>query len=158
VGYVAVMNVKPIFERVNPGPRNWYDDYWNVTSFNRNGQDVPAIITDNTRWQRIKFQSIRGGQHLVRWRFMDDSYGDLYSVVIDEKAQTMTLNNSELEKPKHPTGELVLHYTRPDADHLKVEGKIGSDQLIVELQRFAPGSMLLMTRGFHWISEAPFNR
>jgi len=42
--------------------------------------------------------------------------------------------------------------------HLELEGKVGADDLRVRLERFDPTKMLLMSRGFRWINEEPFNR
>jgi hypothetical protein len=136
----------------------WFTGYWDVTTFERNGHDVPAVITDATRWRRIKFEVDDDDKILVRWHEMDDSYGDLYDVALDERAHTMTLTPDPREPPEHPTGPIVFAYTRADAEHLGLAGKVGADALAVRFQRFEPQQMLLVTRGFHWISEAPFNR
>jgi len=136
---------------------SWYSGYWNVTTFVRDGQDVPALITDATRWRRIRFQGARDPIY-ARWRFMDDSYGDLYTVAIDEQQQVMTLTPMELDKTKPPTGPVTLHYTRTDPDHLTLAGKVGAAALSVRIERFDARNMLLVSRGFHWINETPFNR
>jgi hypothetical protein len=157
IGYVLFGLVKARLDRDDQTSNAWYNNYWSVTSFSRDGQDIPAIITDATRWKRVRFDA-RTTPPIVRWRFMDDSIGVLYAVAIDETAQTMTLKPSDLEKPKQPAPEVVFHYARTDADHLTHDGKVGDNLLSVKLQRFDPKGMLLTTRGFHWISEAPFNR
>ena len=143
-------------------PPAWYDGFWLVTSFIRDGREVPAI-PGATRWQRVRFQR-RGANLWFRWRFMNDSmsYGDLYDVAVDETARTFTLtfdptrNDTKQAKPGLET--IVLTYVRIDEDHLKIEGKVGGDNLSVMLGRMDAGKSLLMTRGFHWISDAPFNR
>jgi uncharacterized membrane protein YphA (DoxX/SURF4 family) len=136
----------------------WYSGYWDVTTFERDGHDVPAIITDTTRWRRIKWE-VDDDKIYVRWRFMDDSYGDLYDVALDEPAHTMTLTPDPDDSPKdHPTGPIVLAYTRADAAHVELAGKVGAQAIAVRLQRFDPEQMLLVTRGFHWINDRPFNR
>jgi hypothetical protein len=97
-----------------------------------------------------------GLKSYVRWRNMDDSYGDLYTVAVDEAAQRMTLTPEP--GSKKGAGPIALALARVDADHIKVEGNVGPDALAVQLERFLPEKMLLLTRGFHWISEVPFNR
>jgi hypothetical protein len=47
-----------------------------------------------------------------------------------------------------PGEPVKLHYVRGDATHLTLDGKIGND----------PDKTLLMSRGFHWISEESYNR
>ncbi len=136
--------------------RTSYDGLWNVVTFRRDDHDVPAIVTDSTRWQRIRFQSADGKLY-VRWHFMDRSYGDLYTAVIDEPRQTMTLT-PDLDPAKPATSPVTFRYLRTDPDHVTLEGQLGAATLSVQLARFDPRDMLLVNRGFHWINEVPFNR
>jgi hypothetical protein len=162
-GFVVIMTVKYAVAAARGrgnDSESWYGGYWTVEKFTRDGQEVPAVATSNSRWSRLRFQTVP--DHLfVRWRFMDDSAGDLYSVVLDETARTLTLTydleRNDPDKP-HPTEPIVFHYTRVDADHVTLDGKIGPEHLVVELARTRTETMLLVTRGFHWISEEPFNR
>jgi uncharacterized membrane protein YphA (DoxX/SURF4 family) len=137
------------------GPKSDLDGYWDVESFVRNGQDVPPVLTDKTRWRRLKLESDEGKLY-VRWHLMDRSYGygPLFSVRVDDAKHAMTLTGEE--QPKQET--LVLSFVRADRDHFTIEGTIGQDKLAVRVARFEPGKMLLLSRGFHWISEEPFNR
>jgi len=135
----------------------WYGGHWSVSSFARDGHDAPAVLTDKTRWRRLRFQLLPD-KIWVRWRFMDEGLGDLYSVVIDENGRTMTLTPAPDSKPEHPTGRVVLHYTRVDDKHLRLEGRVGTENLAVEVERYQVDKALLMNRGFHWINETPFNR
>ncbi len=131
----------------------WYSGYWNVVRFVRDGREVPPLVTDATRWRRVKFETY-DDTVFVRWRFMDDSYGDLYDVSIDEQAHTMTLTPNARFTPAHSTGPIVFAYTRKDASHISLSG----NAITVDLEHFEPEQMLLLTRGFHWINEQPFNR
>jgi len=161
IAYVLAINIEgAAFGQLELGPRPWYDGYWNATAFRRDGQDVPPLITDVTRWRRLRFQ-VAGDERYLRWRFMDDSLGDLYTFTIDETAHTVALAPAPEDvfgKPRRPTGPLVLRFSRPDADHLSLEGVVGGEQLSVQLERFATDKMLLVSRGFHWINPEPFNR
>jgi uncharacterized membrane protein YphA (DoxX/SURF4 family) len=135
----------------------WYSGLWIVTRFARDGQDVPAYVTDATRWQRVRFRGTEDGVY-ARWRFMDDSYGARYAVVIDEQRHMMTFNPSDQDASKPPTGPLTLRYLQTDPDHLALEGRLGTTTLSVQLERLDAGKMLLVSRGFHWINEEPFSR
>jgi hypothetical protein len=147
----------------NDGPRSWYDGYWLVDSFSRDGQVVPAIPSEPARWQRVRFQR-RGDNLWVRWRFMGDAmgYSDLYDVKVDEAARTFTftfnptMNATKQAKPG--LGVVVLTYVRIDDAHFKLEGVVGGDHLSVVVSRMEPGKSLLVSRGFHWINDVPFNR
>jgi hypothetical protein len=155
---VLFFNVKPRIERqteVTP----WYDGYWSVTAFSRNGQDAPPLVTDTARWRRLRLQVARA-QGYARWQFMDGLNGALYTFAIDETAHTFTFKpipGDAGNASNQPTPE-KLTYVHPDADHLELEGKVGAQDLRVRLERFDAGKMLLVSRGFHWINEVPFNR
>ena len=158
IGFIAVMTLKDAMSSAgNQGDddETWYGGYWLVEQFARDGQELPAV--EKTRWSRLRFQTSPDGL-LVRWRFEDESRGDLYTVALDEKARTFTLTyNDDPDKP-HPSEPIVFHYARVDADHLMLDGSLGHAHLVVALARVHTETMLLVTRGFHWISEEPFNR
>jgi hypothetical protein len=141
-------------------PITWYDGFWQVERFTRAGQEVPPVITDGSRWKRIKFETAEGKSYF-RARHMDDSYGALYRVTVDEASSTLSFTpeivpGGSREPPALPAH--ALGYTRPDPDHLTFEGRLGPDDIAVTLSRFQPAKSLLTSRGFRWISEAPFNR
>ena len=52
----------------------------------------------------------------------------------------------------------AVHYVRSAPDHLTLEGKVGAIAMSVQLEKLDVGKSLLMSRGFHWISEEPYNR
>ena len=52
----------------------------------------------------------------------------------------------------------VLAYDRPDTNRLRLRGRFLGDSLDVEMRRIDRAKFLLMSRGFHWINEIPFNR
>ncbi len=154
IASTLVMNVVGARESsASMAPQTWYDGYWDVEQMTRNGADVPALMTDTTRWKRIKTESFQGKSWL-RWHNLDGSMGPLYTLVVDDDKHTMTLTAAE---PKAPDVSPLL-ITRPDAAHLRLSGRIGKDAVTVSLQRFEPGKMLLLSRGFHWVNEVPFNR
>lgn len=140
-------------------PDAWYEGYWKVTAFTRDGHDVPALVTDATRWDRIRFQTVAPTRY-VRWRFMDGSPGALYTFAIDENSRTMTLAPAAETEAVKPMQEAppTLRYARQDADRLTLEGRVGESTLAIQLQRLELRNTLLMSRGFHWITEESFNR
>jgi hypothetical protein len=60
--------------------------------------------------------------------------------------------------PDHRTRLGSLAGSRPDADHLVLEGKLGDETLSFSLHRLDLSRYPLMRRGFHWINEKPFER
>jgi len=43
-------------------------------------------------------------------------------------------------------------------DYLTLTGKMKNDSLFLKLKRFDEKNFRLMSRGFHWINEYPYNR
>ena len=141
-------------------PRSWCDGFWQVTRFARDGRDVAAIAGDATRWAQLRFQAM-DHQVLVRWGYMDDSIGDLYSVELDEGSQIARFTHERAEdapnRPMQPAA-IVFSYTQPDPRHVTLDGRLGDQALTVDLERLDTDHMVLGSRGFHWISEQPYNR
>ena len=162
-GLSAVVIASDVYQCVfvySPKAPAWYDGAWQVGAFERNGQTIPPVATDTTRWRLVRFHVSRDKSR-ARWGYMDGRWGDPYELVVDDKAQTMTFSHEDSDgdrKSAEPTGPAVMHYVRGDANHLTLEGKLGSDALVIQLERFEPSKSLLMGRGFHWINENPFNR
>ena len=65
----------------------------------------------------------------------------------------MTLTTPGQSKPA-----ATLSYRRVDRDHLLVDGTLDDQPVSFSLRFRDPDSFLQRSRGFHWISEAPFNR
>lgn len=116
---------------------------WDVESYVRNGQEVGL---DPTRPRKIAVDSAPG----LAVRTEDDTVLR-YASKYDEPNSTITLT---LGKAAPST----LKYSRPDADHVVLEGKIGADTITARLKKMDPKKFLLLTRGFHWINERPLNR
>jgi len=53
-------------------------------------------------------------------------------------------------------GEVCVQ--QPDSTHLTIDGTLDKKPVAAVLRRVEPKTFLLTTRGFHWISEDPFNR
>jgi len=51
-------------------------------------------------------------------------------------------------------GKEILHWSRPDANHVLLEG----DGKSIRLRQIDASKFLLLSRGFHWINEMPLNR
>jgi hypothetical protein len=147
IGYVTVTALK---DRL-PGPPSELDGTWNVTAFARDGKELPPLPSDGTRWSRLVIQSFRD-KHYARWRFMNDKRGELYELGVDEAAHTMTFTLGGEQPRTH-----VLHYALGADGALALDGTIDG-VLAIRLEHFDESKTLLMSRGFHWINEVPFNR
>ena len=150
ISALLVVNVKDGIGLLRSnGDKIWCDGVWKVTAFARDGQAVPAVTGETLLWQRVTFQAV-GDQLYLRWRYMDESPGDLFTVALDENRQTMTLAPDTSAPPGPP---IVLRYVRPDAGHLKLDGNVGAPSYAVELERVETRRTRLLSRGFHWINR-----
>jgi hypothetical protein len=108
----------------------------------------PMCTFKTSAWQRFYVQ----GAHEFRVSAEGDGWmrftGD-----VDAAHQTITLTNKG-------EGDAHLRYVVDPADarHLTVSGTWSKGGVGFELRRINPDSFLLQTRGFHWVSEDPFNR
>ena len=118
---------------------------YRVETFMRGGREIPPLATDVTRWDWLAAQNPAGLIVL-----MMDGSPRFYGARYDAPRDRMVLTVRGVEYP--------LIYSRPDADHLLLEGKLESDLLSVRLRKVDPSEFLLASRGFHWINEVPFNR
>jgi hypothetical protein len=51
-----------------------------------------------------------------------------------------------------------LRLSRPDPDHVVLQGTLNGSPATIGLRKVDLNKFLLLNRGFHWISEVPFNR
>jgi hypothetical protein len=121
---------------------------WNVDQFTTDGQPRPPLLSDQARWRRIIFD---------RYEFaaldrMTDPRA-FYTATLDEKKNTLTLSQRRGAKLN-----LSFSVTRPAPDRLTLDGPIDGHKEHIELRLETDHNFLLKTRGFHWISEFPFNR
>jgi len=152
VGYFLVSSVAGgwiAYRRyyVNPTRPPLYGLY-EAESFSRNGQDVPPLGTDATRWRKVAIES----PSFISVRMMDDSPKS-YGAEYDTAKNIVTLTVGEDMSQRYP-----LTYLRPDADHVLLQGTLAGDNLSVRLRKIDTSKFLLVNRGFHWISETPYNR
>lgn len=139
-----------------PAPKTWYDGYWQVEAFTRNSKELADRPAEVGRWHRMRFVTHQGKVQ-ARWRNTDESYGPLLDVTIPADGSTMIWSTAEADGA-HPAKTYQVGYRRVDASHLELDGEIDGDHVEVKLTTLDPRRMLLVTRGFHWINEIPFNR
>ncbi|MCU1279232.1 MAG: putative rane protein, partial [bacterium] len=122
---------------------------WDVVKLVRDGQEIPATPDEKTRWKTVGLAMYKGNGRLI-YRQMDDFY-DRVGFEHDAAKKTLTLEPDGAPKT-------TLVYTQPNADHATLAGDFGGHTIAAELRRRPPREYRLVTRGFHWINEAPYNR
>jgi hypothetical protein len=130
-------------------PRSPLRGVWDVVELETDGVARPPLTTDGPRWKLVVFDYPQG-LGLVR---MNDERLRL-RMNLDEEKRTL-----ELTSGRDPSwGPAALTFERPEPDHLLLAGTFEGQQVKARLVRRAGRDFLLESRGFHWISELPFNR
>lgn len=121
---------------------------WNITDMTVDGQSRVPLLTDNGRWRRAIFEL---PTRMVFQR-MDDTL-ERYSCHVDVKGGSL-----ELTKDEDKNWKASFVFQRPTPEQLILDGEMDSHKLHMQLQLFDRQKFLLVSRGFHWIQEYPFNR
>ena len=119
---------------------------WTIETMTIDGVERPPLITDVERPRRVIVQN---GTGLAFWR-MDDTVQQ-YTAKVDTAAKTIALSVTGT-----PAG--TLKYAETAADRLVFDGTAGVHAVHMETRRVDHTQFLLMSRGFHWVQEFPFNR
>lgn len=121
---------------------------WNVDQFEMDGVARPPLMSDETRWRRVVF-SYPG---MVAVQLMSDTR-QRYRLELDQAKKRLTLS-----KRDDPKNRSLLTYSRPEPKLLILEGTVDGHKIRARLHRIDESRFLLVSRGFNWINEYPFNR
>jgi len=121
---------------------------WDVENFVVDGQQHPPLLTDGVRWRRMVFDS----PQVSRIYSMNDT-GQYFGVRIDANTRTVVLT-----KPSDKNWKADFSFTRPDGSHLTLDGTMDKHKIHAEFELLDRSKFLLVTRGFHWVQDYPFNR
>lgn len=120
---------------------------WFVDELTVDGQVRPPVVTDDTRW-----------------RYVVLDYSDLFSIVPmdgSRRRYVAALDTGKktiaLKKRDDPAWKAKLSYQEPAPGRLTLEGAIDGRKVQASLHRIATPTFTLYSRGFHWVSEYPFN-
>jgi hypothetical protein len=119
---------------------------YEVEEFVRAGKAVPPVATDASRWSQMS----SFGAHLLRVK----------SMAGPKLLFNATYSRNTLILSKFGTvGQAgAFTWSRPDPQHIFLQGTFDKLPLAVKLREIPARRYPLMTRGFHWIQEFPFNR
>ncbi len=113
----------------------------------RNNDTIAPLTTDTSRWRQIIIQT----NNYARIKLMNDTVRN-YNFKVDTSTKKIVVypNWDTLNKAS-------FNYIK-DSGYLVLRGTMKNDSLYIKLKRFDEKSFRLMSRGFHWINEYPFNR
>lgn len=64
----------------------------------------------------------------------------------------------KLSQRGHGQNSATLSYTQPAPDRLTLDGAFSGHTVHLDLRLYDRSKFLLVSRGFHWVQEYPFNR
>jgi len=99
-------------------------------------------------WRRVIFDR----PTLMTVQLPDEKFVN-YGAAIDAKNGAIALT-----KGSDKNWKAGLQFRRLGQDQLTLDGEMDGRKLHVQLQLLDRGKLLLVSRGFHWIQEYPFNR
>jgi uncharacterized membrane protein YphA (DoxX/SURF4 family) len=129
-------------------PKSELYGIWNVTSYNVDGQEHPALLTDTARWRRAMFSS----PQFMSIQGMDD-ISRTYGSKLDLNAHSLALT-----KPSDKNWKADFSFQQPAAGQLVIDGQMDGHKIQAKLELFDHKKLPLVSRGFHWIQEYPFSR
>ena len=121
---------------------------WNVDELSIDGQLRSPLLNDYDRWRRAVFDFPES----VAFQRMDDSFAR-YGAAINVNDKTIALTKYS---DKNWKGNLT--FQRVGADRLILDGNMDSHKIRMQLQLVDRSKFMLVSRGFHWVQEYPFNR
>ncbi len=119
---------------------------WNVDSYVSDRREGTGAA-DGLAWLRV----VVGGTRGLR---VTTAGGEAagFQTTYDPSKHLVHLVQAQTKQ----TGDLT--YSLPDPDHLVLRGSLNGKPLEAQAHRVNTKGFLLTSRGFHWISEDPFNR
>lgn len=121
---------------------------WNVTRMSIDGVERSALVTDYDRWRRVIFDN----PARMSFQRMDDTFAG-FGNKIDMAAKSLTLT-----KPQDPKWTASFTFQQAAADRMVIDGTMDGKNVRMELGLFPREKLLLVSRGFNWVQEFPFNR
>jgi len=121
---------------------------WNVDELSIDGQLRSPLLNDYDRWRRVVFDFPES----VAFQRMDDSFAR-YGASINVNDKTIALSKYS---DKNWKGNFT--FQRVTGDRLILDGNMDSHKIRMQLQLVDRSKFMLVSRGFHWVQEYPFNR
>ena len=132
---MAVSTVQP------PSNRPVLSGLYEVETFVQNGNERLPLITDAARW---KTMTIGDPPTMMHVQMMDASFRH-YAAEYDKQGNSVTLFLGNDRKKRY-----TLECSRPDQDHLVMEGTLGDDELTIRMKRIDLSTFSLLSSPFRW--------
>lgn len=154
------------------GPSSAFRGIYDVEDFTRAGAVLPPLLSDSTRWRRIAIERsgaatvwLMNDEQLSYLTMADSARGRLTvaappvdpsrpSRLAEEvfRVEEATRRIAELSD-KDPARISDLSYTRPDANHVLLAGRLGRDSVAIRLRRQDDSRLLLLRWHSHVVND-----
>jgi hypothetical protein len=132
-----------------------------VERFERDGQVVPAVVTEPERWRHfvVDWEGLVSVQRMdgtfVHYAFKPElASGKAEVGPYDRFAAFGSYLNGQPSQPAPPSSWSIA---RPEAGVLIMEGDLLGHRLAMTVKARDASDFPLVKRGFHWVNEVPFN-
>jgi uncharacterized membrane protein YphA (DoxX/SURF4 family) len=129
-------------------PKSALYGIWDVAELSIDGQVRSPLLTDYDRWHRAVFDV----PDRVGFQRMDDSFAR-YGATINSSGKTIALT-----KDNDKNWKANFTFQRAAENELILDGIMDDHRIHMQLQLVDLKKFVLVSRGFHWIQEYPFNR
>jgi len=135
------------YEWSTGAPRSPLYGIWDVAEMSIDGEVRPPLTSDHGRWRRVVFDSptsvaVQGTDNTLSY----------YGSALDTGSRTLTLTQPADQSRS------TLTFERTTPSRLVLDGEVNGRKVRIQLHRFDEKTFLLLSRGFHWVQEYPFNR
>ena len=122
---------------------------WNVDEMRVDGVVRSPLVTDYGRWRRVVIQNTAS----MSFQRMDSTFQG-YAAKYDMDAKSIALTSAQ-----DKNWNAKLAFERPDnGDRMVLGGDMDGHKVRLDLRRVDHTKMQLLSRGFSWVQERPFNR
>jgi|HubBroStandDraft_5_1064220.scaffolds.fasta_scaffold50937_2 uncharacterized membrane protein YphA (DoxX/SURF4 family) len=129
-------------------PKSALYGIWDVSELSIDGQVRSPLVTDYDRWHRAVFDA----PNQAVFQRMDDTFAR-YGATINGGEKTIALTKGDDKNWK-----ANFTFQRVGENELILDGNMDSHKIHMQLQLVDRNKFVLVSRGFHWIQEYPFNR
>jgi hypothetical protein len=150
IAYIGVLpawtNYRMLRSLEGPASTKAWAGYYRVESFTRD-EVADRALADNQRWVRVGISSMGLGVVLYA-----DGSSRRQRMEFNQAKGTVTITRRGEPQP------MTLSFKQPENGMLTLEGRFDGGNVAARLRRQDDVPPLLISRGFHWINEFPFNR
>ncbi|MEO6356078.1 MAG: hypothetical protein ABIU77_03550 [Ferruginibacter sp.] len=121
---------------------------YNIETFIKNKDTLAPLLTDSVQWKQL---NIAFANYAMVKTMSDKTIG--YGFIVDSVKKTVQFINS-----RDSAENQIFNFSYPDSSHLVLKGTHKADTVCIVMKKFDQMNSLLLSRGFHWINEVPFNK